>query len=389
MAFAGPLAHLVGGDGGGIHFVGPSSIGKSSLLAAAASIWGRGETRNSGFIKSWRATDNGLEGSAASATDACLILDEMGEGAAQAVAASIYALGNGVGKQRAARDGSARTPQSWRVSIISSGEVGVAAKIGEDRGKAFKAGQAIRLMDIPADAGKDNGCFDNADGFNHAGELADAIKAAACRSYGTAGPEFVSRIIAAGTDKIADLAKDRIAKFVAKVAGRNGGEQIGRAAKVFGLIAVAGELAAAFGVTPWEKGEARRAAEWAFSRWIEQRGGGGSHEARQAVQQVRRMIEQHGESRFDPTERGNLGPSAVRDRLGWRKGEECEREWLVPPEVWKSEFCAGLDPTFVARTLDAQGMLRRQDTKNLACVVTLCGQSTRVYVLTAKILDGD
>src|SRR5262249_30477479 len=68
IALAGPLAHLVGAEGGGIHFVGRSSIGKSRLVAAAASVWGRGETENKGYVRTWRATANGLEGAAARAT---------------------------------------------------------------------------------------------------------------------------------------------------------------------------------------------------------------------------------------------------------------------------------------------------------------------------------
>jgi hypothetical protein len=36
---------------------------------------------------------------------------------------AIYGLANGSGKARAARDGSLREPKSWRVLILSTGEV--------------------------------------------------------------------------------------------------------------------------------------------------------------------------------------------------------------------------------------------------------------------------
>ncbi|WP_294536922.1 DUF927 domain-containing protein [uncultured Rhodoblastus sp.] len=302
------------------------------------------------------------------------------------VGAAVYALANGLGKARAGRDGAARDPRTWRIGLLSSGEISVAQKIAEDRGRSTRAGQAVRVLDIPADAGKGYGAFDHAGGFGHAGELADAIKAEACRSYGTAGPQFVRRITAEGVERVVVAAKTGMAQFVAKVAAKDGGDQVVRAAKKFALIAVAGELATVLGVTPWANGEARHAAEWAFSRWLEQRGGVGSHEARQAVEQVRLVVEQHGESRFEDIG-GSVHP--VRDRLGWRKGEGAAREWWVPVQTWKSEICAGLDPTFVARTLDAKGMLRRQDTKNLPAVVNVRDQRIRAYVLTAKILDGD
>ncbi|XIA66441.1 DUF927 domain-containing protein [Bradyrhizobium sp. TZ2] len=108
-ALAGPLLSLAGQDGGGLNFYGPSSIGKTTLLRAAASIWGRGDTP--GYIRTWRATANGLEGAAASATDTALVLDELGQVEAREAAAALYSLSNGAGKARAARDGSLREPK--------------------------------------------------------------------------------------------------------------------------------------------------------------------------------------------------------------------------------------------------------------------------------------
>jgi uncharacterized protein (DUF927 family) len=380
---AGPLAHFVGAEGGGIHVFGPSSIGKSAMLCAAASVWGRGGTP--GYVRSWRATANGLEGAAASATDTCLVLDELGVGEAREVAPSIYVLANGSGKARAARDGALREPKSWRVFVLSSGELPVETKLGEDRWRKTRAGQLVRLLDIPADRGLGFGAFDHAGDYSDAGKLADAIKDAAGTAYGTAGPQFVRHLIAFGVEKIIVSAQKFMAGFVRSVVKPGASEQIFRAAKKFALIALAGELATVFGVTSWKKGDARQAVIWAFDRWVEKRGGTGSHEERQAIEQVRLIIEKHGDSRFEPAD--GFG-GEVRDRLGWRKGQGTDREWYVPSEAWKAEFCDGLDPTFAARTLAARGMLRRQDEKHLQCVVALGGkQRIRAYVLTAAILD--
>ena len=200
-ALAGPLAHLVGAEGGGVHVFGSSSIGKSAMLAAGASVWGRGGAP--GYVRSWRATANGLEGAAASATDTCLVLDELGVGEARDVAASVYALANGSGKQRARRDGSPQEPKGWRVFVLSSGELPLETKIAEDHGRKTRAGQTIRLLDIPADRGLGFGAFDHAGECADAGKLADAIKDAARSAYGTAGPEFVRRLLASGVEQIA------------------------------------------------------------------------------------------------------------------------------------------------------------------------------------------
>ena len=194
-ALAGPLLNIAGGEGGGVHFFGQSSKGKTTILQAAASVWGRGGSP--GYVRTWRATGNGLEGGAALATDTALVLDEMGVLDPREASAAAYSLANGGGKQRAGRDGGLREPKSWRVVVVSSGEIPFEAKLTEAKGRA-RAGQTIRLLDIPADRGLGFGVFDHAGEHGDAGALARAIKLGASQAYGTAGPEFVRRIIRDG-----------------------------------------------------------------------------------------------------------------------------------------------------------------------------------------------
>jgi putative DNA primase/helicase len=52
------------------------------------------------------------------------------------------------------------------------------------------------MLDIPADKGNGFGVFDRGGPDGDAGALAKAFKHAAISAYGTAGPEFVRRIIA-------------------------------------------------------------------------------------------------------------------------------------------------------------------------------------------------
>lgn len=101
---------------------------------------------------------------------------------------------------------------------------------------------------------------------------------------------------------------------------------------------------------------------------------------------MRLFIEQHGEARFEPLDDADARP--VNNRAGWRKGSGPGSEWMIPPQVWKAEICAGLDPTMVARVLAERGMLRRQDGRNLQCNVKIDGASKRAYVLLSQILAG-
>jgi putative DNA primase/helicase len=158
-AFAGPLLHLAGLEGGGVHLFGQSSRGKTTCLQAAGSVWGRGATQ--GYVRAWRATANGLEGAAAQSTDTVMVLDELGMVDPRDAAQAFYGLANGAGKQRAARDGSPREPKSWRVLVLSSGELRVEAKLSETPGRKARAGQLVRFLDVPADRGAGFGVFDN------------------------------------------------------------------------------------------------------------------------------------------------------------------------------------------------------------------------------------
>ena len=147
-ALAGPLLHIAGMDGGGVNLFGRSSRGKSTCGECAASVWGKGSSP--GYVRSWRATANALEATAAISSDTVLILDELGVVEAREAASGVYQLASGTGKGRSARDGSLRSSLTWRVMVLSTGEMPMAAKINEDRnGRRAQAGQAVRLLDIP------------------------------------------------------------------------------------------------------------------------------------------------------------------------------------------------------------------------------------------------
>jgi putative DNA primase/helicase len=193
-AFAGPVLYLASLEGGGLNLFGQSSRGKTTCLQAAASVWGRGTTP--GYVRAWRATSNGLEGAAAQFTDTVMVLDELSMVDARDAQQALYGIANGQGKQRAGRDGSPREPKSWRVLYLSSGELPVEAKLSEAPGRKARAGQLVRLLDVPADRGAGFGVFDNGGSDGDAGELAKRIKLAASSAYGTAGPAFVRRLIA-------------------------------------------------------------------------------------------------------------------------------------------------------------------------------------------------
>ena len=144
-AISGPLFHLLNETSGGWQFVGDSRSGKTTILAAAASVWG--PPTPAGFLPSWRATSNGLESICAARCDTALIIDEMGQADPKDVGSAVYMIANGSGKARADRSGGGRQPQTWRLPILSSGEKTLSQLMAQ-AGLSVAAGQDVRLAVI-------------------------------------------------------------------------------------------------------------------------------------------------------------------------------------------------------------------------------------------------
>src|SRR5260370_6370261 len=108
----------------------------------AASVWGGG---SAGYVRSWRATSNGLEGVALAHCDALLCLDELSQVPAREAGEVAYMLGNESGKSRSSREGLARTAAKWRVLFLSSGEVSLADKVGEGC-RSAATGPDVRVL---------------------------------------------------------------------------------------------------------------------------------------------------------------------------------------------------------------------------------------------------
>jgi putative DNA primase/helicase len=376
-AFAAALLGLVAEGGGGANLKGISSTGKTTLLTGASSVWGSGSERG-GYIKTWRGTGNGLEGAAALYTDTLLPLDELGVAHPVEVGNIVYSLAAGVGKQRARQDGSAKATNTWSVMILSSGELGVSEKIKEAGGRT-RAGQENRIIDINADAGHDCGVFDNP-GPDGPQRLANDIKAAAAKYYGTAGPAFVDAMLRTGLDACIERARGFQQDFRVDVAGKVRTGQVLRVADRLGLIAAAGELAISFGIVDWAPGTAAIALRSVFKSWSIDRGGDDPAEVRMAIEQIAGMLEQHGAARFDPAER-EPDTRPVPNRLGFIHGAGAEREWLIPPETWRGEFLKGFDAQMISKVLAERGLLRPGTDGKMSRSVRAEGEKGRFYVL--------
>lgn len=383
VAFAGPLADVVGEDSGGFHLRGGSSSGKSTALKAAASVWGDPST----YPRLWRATANGLEGLAALHNDGLLILDELSQIDPREAGEAAYLLANGQGKARASRTGAARQSARWRLLFLSAGEESLTALMAR-AGKKANAGQETRLADIEADAGAGMGAFEVLHDQPTPAALALAVKDAATRYHGAAGLAWL-RWIVADRSRLADFIADGIGQFVREAVPMDAAGQVIRVARRFALVAVAGELATHYGLTGWPEGEATRATQKCFAVWLESFGGTGNREERAILDLVRAFFEAHGASRFEDV--AATTDQRIPNRAGfYRTGDNGEREFMVLPEAFKRDVCQGFDAKTVTAVLVKAGWLEPGKDGKTAQKPRLPGLGpTRCYVFTGRMWEGE
>jgi putative DNA primase/helicase len=381
-AFAGALLLPAGVESGGFHFRSGSSQGKTSALRIAASVWGRPD-----YVKRWRTTDNALEATAVQHSDGLLILDEIAQLDANKAGECAYMLANEQEKGRNTRGGLNRKQRTWRLLFLSSGEVSLSTHMAE-AGKRVMAGQEVRMVDIPLDAGQGMGGVEALHGHASAGALVEAITGAAARCYGVAGRAWLEWACAHQAG-LPERVREALAAVMADLLPGGAGEQVRRVARRFALVAVAGDLASEAGITGWASNVATTAARRCFDDWLTARGHSGNGEEAAMLGQVKAWIEKNGDALMTWLHRAHDDhrPNTPL-RAGFRrqidedgkpvKFDEAQAyidkrsnpestdsfhsstEYLFLPEAWKREVCKGLDAGAVAELLRQRGHLEHE-----------------------------
>lgn len=294
-ALAAPLLRVFDEDNFGIHYFGSSSIGKSITLQVANSVWGK-------KVHTWRTTDNAAESLARSSNDGLLILDELSQVGADAADALAYMLGNGSGKARANKKGEARPISEFRLIFLSSGEIGLESKLSESKGrKKIKAGQTVRFIEIPADAGKGMGVFENIHGFDHPGKFAEVLKEVSLQYRGSLIDAWLG-LITDNQETVVSQIKDLRQRWIYDHPPLKKEGQVERVRLKIALLAAVGEYAVTNGLLPWQDGESSRICRQILEAWLGQRGGLESHEVLEVENRLIRFMEAHGSSRFEHVE---------------------------------------------------------------------------------------
>lgn len=295
-------------------------------------------------------------------------------------------LANGQGKGRSRVDGELRDRKQWRLLFFSTGELSL-AEHAEQAGGRFFGGMDVRLPQIPSDTDK-HGCFESLHGFPSGKVLADTLRLRTSQTYGSPFRAFLERL-ADELEQHQQAIRAELTRFTQELLPGGAGNQVGRVAERFALVAVAGELATRLGVTGWGNEDAWQGVKTCFAGWLGTRGHLGNYEDAAALEQVRRFFTANQYTRFVDWHDNKHRPANL---VGYRRAEPHGIVFYVTATGW-SQITKGYDSKKVARLCQEAGYLdappsdeiRRQQ------VVRLPGMkgTTRVYKFTERVIEGE
>jgi putative DNA primase/helicase len=373
VAFAAPLMRVVGIEGGGFHFRGRSSKGKTTALQVAASACGKVATSpgEDSYLLNWKSTANSFEEVAQAHNDCVMVIDELGQADPKTVGDICYMLANGQGK---ARMGPAK--RSWRVIFITSGEISLAEQMAR-AGDKVMIGQEVRLLEIATDC-TENGLFEDIHSSKTAAEFSNRIKAATANHFGTPLQKFLEHLTS-NTEAVETRCRAYMDAFLKAVLPENATGVVPRAALRFALVAAAGELATKLKITGWKKGEAFRAAKKCFASWMEH------HKTfdpvAMAVDRVQKFILENS-AKFEVVG-GDVRLNG--SKVGYQKKDR----FLILPNVFRDFVCAGADPESVADALEHAGFLNTSGPNRKKKQERIQGQLGYFYSVPSSIMKAE
>lgn len=382
-ALAGPLLKIIGLEGGGFHFYGRSSHGKTTAAQMAASVWGCGtdpaESPQKAYTRKWNTTANGLEGLAAAHNDGILILDEAGTCNARDFGKVIYDITGGQGKVSMNSERVLRKPRSWHILILSTGEIPAKQKI-EEEGKTPRGGQILRMMDIPIE----EGVF-NKQSRRSGASLAQEIKRSCANFYGTAGPAFLEKLINQFPTLLEFRRETRkeYEKALSRITIRALDPEQSRALQRLALVLAAGQLARKLEILPFEEEEIEQSILFIRDTWL--RDQENISEGFQGINLIRELI-LRSPGRFksanvdDQTE-------MYRDLIGYY--DKKENLYFLLQNVFK-ETCQGHNPKEVLRELKKRDLLYINEKGRYTCKRFIPGlKRIRMIAVKSEILESD
>ncbi len=334
-----------------VFFVGKSSLGKSTLLKLANSLYG--DSR----MLTWQATRNGVSAAMQSFQDRVCVMDEVGQGSGKVFADATYDLTNNSSKLRATPSGGlAATFASVNV-VLAAGEESPQTLIRRATGNVSD-GQRARLLTIPVH--ESHGVWSTLGDFPDGAAKSEAVLKLASACAGT----FITRFAQAVVDEVREMADDfaqhadRIKQELGKDVDLQSDPVAHRVLEDFVVLLYAGLVARKANVVPWRRAQIVKAVQHAFALWHReyQRERPATGDA--ALQHLTLFFQSRRGLQFPPLAdhaRDHAGTIAGYEHTFKGDADSC---FLVLPAFFKQELCKGLDHRTALDALKSHGFLR-------------------------------
>ena len=255
----------------------------------------------------------------------------------------------------------------------------------EEHGKYLAlAGQEVRVIDLPIQPGNDQDTFQNLHGLPDSRSFSDMMSRQACLYYGVPLREFLKHLCSDLQAYDARLS-EHMERFVAEVCHPGASGQVKRVARKFSLIAAAGEMAASFGVLPYEENEPWRAAVRWFQIWLINRNSLGDQEIAKTLKRLEDHFDQYSANRYvnvDSDHRPTFG-----NMFGYRWKKNNEHYYLMFPLVF-NDLIKGVNRQAIMAELDKRGWLARTATGRIMETKDIDGESVRGITFIPAVWKG-
>ncbi len=368
-ALAVSLMRFLNIEVGGFHLFGRTSRGKTTLQQVFTSVFGNGCEPGSGgdsCIRRWDSTANGLEAIAAKHHDIGLALDEIGAKDPKDIRFVVYNLFSGRGKTVMNSNRKLVAANRWRTLVLSSGEKPLREVLAEGGGET-KAGQLVRLADIPIDSVELPREID-------AARLIQSVKRATGRYYGTPQRTFIKSLINITDDEgplslvdLTELIEDEFHHWEGVLDTEGLAPEQARVNRRFVLVQTAGSLASQISEFGFSEEEFLTSVRLARDLWID--GMRNSDPGLQGLHNIAKLTVERSEH--------------VNKYLDRRSNRTL---LLLTPQQF-ADACAGVSEKAVIAKLTDYGLLHRQEQGRARSNFTINGKKERYYAIRPEIKD--
>ena len=382
------LLGLLGASGVTFHLIGKSSTGKTLSIGVCSTV--------TGFSKgSWNTTDNSVESYFEALNHIGATLDELHQSSVKSAALITYLLGNGRGKGRANKDGSAQRIRTFALNALSTGELSLDDHLAKG-GVTVSGGQSVRFIQGQSDIFKYR-CFDDIHDFKDAGEFAkhlehitgvggDTFTPSYSGAVGTAFIEYLSKNFAGNTKKLAEITK-RIANHAKALTPVDADSQVSRMASSVALVIVALEIAIKAKIIDWDvKHPFEQIGRWWTECVLPTRGGSKSTEEEKALEAIADFLDLKGHLHFAQLGIGDAEKpmELQREQYGYVETLQGVTTYYVTGAGFK-KMCVGFNPTATAKALYEAGLLVTTESMlkkdSFQCQKKINGKNGNYYIL--------